>query len=311
MVLCEWFIADTLGEAFRKVQPNEQFVEGTTGITVDEPNYDVVHKPLAAPTTPLYDSVQKPLPQQIRLPSVMKPQSGSVVYDSSAAVNNGEQWRANNGVNVQTNLNRQQPSSAHDDGGLWYESKTNSPIVAEQRVVFAQGTKDSPNNTADARQRNRALINLASQPLETPMSPAESPDNLGHFAEDVAWPARNEYDHATAVEAYMTELRSVLDLGETREFSILLRAYRHKALPLEEFLNKLMLLFGDERQYMLPGMRPFVLKSSWAKFDEFIIKHIARENLFRPAATPDIQTVTDMGAQFPSTQVQCQLNRCC
>ena len=51
---------------------------------------------------------------------------------------------------------------------------------------------------------------------------------------------------------------------------------------------------------MLPGMRPFVLKSSWAKFDQFIAKNIQRENLFRPAATPDIQTVTDIGAGFPS-----------
>ena len=187
---------------------------------------------------------------------------------SSIAATTGS-FSINGGDSTSAIMQTQNPSaSAHDDGGLW-------------------GSKRESKETA--------LIRLGSAPIESPLSPnVTSP--IPEIP--VAWPPRPITDHGKAVQEYMAELQQVLSKQEQIEFAILLRAYRN-GMALEQFVSKLLVLFGEERMYMLPGMRPFVPQDSTSKFDAFITKHVPQKKMYRPsdiAAAKQAQKKLNPGA---------------
>jgi hypothetical protein len=73
---------------------------------------------------------------------------------------------------------------------------------------------------------------------------------------------------AIIVQGYMSELRKVLSTAELKEFAALLRTYRLSSL-LADFCKKLVILFGADRLYMLPGMRPFIGMEQRERFTRF------------------------------------------
>jgi hypothetical protein len=195
---------------------------------------------------------------------------------------------------------QQQPGAAHDSGGVW----------GDDRQDEGRDGAASPEQLAEVRRRKKQetlVIRLAQQAIDPDdgSSPTgwggsdgdgdgdgggdggdsgggvgerESPDPLI----EVAWPVQPSADHHQTVQLYMTELQQVLSKEELTEFAILLRAYRQR-MPLDQYLRKLMVLFGDGRMYMLAGMRPFIPPDSAQRFDLFVSEQVPRKKMYRPS----------------------------
>lgn len=53
---------------------------------------------------------------------------------------------------------------------------------------------------------------------------------------------------------FYTQLHKLLDVKELREFATLLKSYRDNML-VEEFLMKLKVLYGEQRAFLIPGIK--------------------------------------------------------
>uniref|UniRef100_A0A8C6WFU0 CCM2 like scaffold protein n=1 Tax=Neogobius melanostomus TaxID=47308 RepID=A0A8C6WFU0_9GOBI len=68
---------------------------------------------------------------------------------------------------------------------------------------------------------------------------------------------------------YMTTLRSKLSAGELQQFAVLLREYR-LASNIQHFCSQLLQLYGDNRKFLLLGMRPFIPDKDVGVFESFL-----------------------------------------
>ncbi|XP_074643773.1 cerebral cavernous malformations protein 2 homolog [Tubulanus polymorphus] len=68
---------------------------------------------------------------------------------------------------------------------------------------------------------------------------------------------------------YMKRLHTKLSADELRCFAMLLKAW-HTDLPFNEFCQKVLELYGDDRKYLLTGMRPFIPESDYGFFEHFL-----------------------------------------
>ncbi|KAB1262343.1 Cerebral cavernous malformations 2 protein-like [Camelus dromedarius] len=71
------------------------------------------------------------------------------------------------------------------------------------------------------------------------------------------------------LQDYMVTLRSKLGPSEIQQFALLLREYR-LGLPIQDYCNGLLKLYGDRRKFLLLGMRPFIPDQDIGYFEGFL-----------------------------------------
>lgn len=71
------------------------------------------------------------------------------------------------------------------------------------------------------------------------------------------------------IHDYMKQLHARMTGQELRQFAILLRRW-HTDLPFGEFLQKVFELYGPDRKYLLPEMRPFIPDKDCPYFENFL-----------------------------------------
>ncbi|XP_061909538.1 cerebral cavernous malformations 2 protein-like isoform X3 [Entelurus aequoreus] len=73
----------------------------------------------------------------------------------------------------------------------------------------------------------------------------------------------------TLMQEYMTTLRNKLNAVELQRFAVLLREYRLGS-NIEHFCSELLQLYGDNRKFLLMGMRPFIPDKDVGVFENFL-----------------------------------------
>nr|XP_057907261.1 cerebral cavernous malformations 2 protein-like isoform X2 [Doryrhamphus excisus] len=71
------------------------------------------------------------------------------------------------------------------------------------------------------------------------------------------------------MQEYMITLRNKLNAVELQHFAVLLREYRLGS-NIEHFCSKLLQLYGDNRKFLLLGMRPFIPDKDVGVFESFL-----------------------------------------
>ncbi|XP_061827365.1 cerebral cavernous malformations 2 protein-like isoform X2 [Nerophis lumbriciformis] len=71
------------------------------------------------------------------------------------------------------------------------------------------------------------------------------------------------------MQEYMTTLRNKLNAVELQRFAVLLREYRLGS-NIEHFCSELLQLYGDNRKFLLMGMRPFIPDKDVGVFENFL-----------------------------------------
>ncbi|XP_054654336.1 cerebral cavernous malformations 2 protein-like isoform X3 [Dunckerocampus dactyliophorus] len=71
------------------------------------------------------------------------------------------------------------------------------------------------------------------------------------------------------MQEYMITLRNKLNAVELQQFAVLLREYRLES-NIEHFCSELLQLYGDNRKFLLLGMRPFIPDKDVGVFESFL-----------------------------------------
>uniref|UniRef100_A0A8C3G2T7 CCM2 like scaffold protein n=2 Tax=Cyclopterus lumpus TaxID=8103 RepID=A0A8C3G2T7_CYCLU len=71
------------------------------------------------------------------------------------------------------------------------------------------------------------------------------------------------------MQEYMITLRNKLSPVELQHFAVLLREYR-LASNIDHFCSALLQLYGDNRKFLLMGMRPFIPDKDVGVFESFL-----------------------------------------
>ncbi|XP_065890727.1 cerebral cavernous malformations 2 protein-like isoform X2 [Dysidea avara] len=80
----------------------------------------------------------------------------------------------------------------------------------------------------------------------------------------------DENSAEAVVQRYMERLNKQMGYQEIKEFASLLRQYREDNMHVTEFCTKLQELYGDDRKFLLPGMKSFIPEEDNQEFNEFL-----------------------------------------
>ncbi|KAK2157183.1 hypothetical protein LSH36_196g05039 [Paralvinella palmiformis] len=71
------------------------------------------------------------------------------------------------------------------------------------------------------------------------------------------------------IQDYMTKLYTKLNKDELGRFAVLVRDW-HRNMPIGDFCEKVLELYGPERKYLLQGMKPFIPERDLPVFETFL-----------------------------------------